>query len=154
VTAWIAVGNCAVGALFAFGGLAVAPASIGFCALGLVPFGGIAIGLLALGGIGLGVWTFGGFALGWQSFGGCAVAWNAAVGGIALARKFALGGIAHAAQADNEIARTFIESNLFFRCVHAALGYCAWLNLLWVVPLLIQWRTVARARRPRERDAL
>ena len=147
VRAWIAVGNYAIGALFAFGGLAIAPASIGFCAIGLLPFGGIAIGVLALGGVALGVWTYGGLALGWQAFGGCAIAWNAAVGGVALARDFALGGIAHAAQAGNEAAKTFVQSNMFFRSIHALRKYSVWLNLLWVIPVVAQWQVVARARR-------
>ena len=146
VRAWIAVGNYAVGALFAFGGIAVAPVSIGFCAVGLVPFGGLALGLLALGGIGLGVWTYGGLVFGWQAYGGCAVAWNAAVGGIALAHDFALGGIAYGGPAGMEAAKAFIRSSLFFRCVHAVSNYTVWLNLLWVVPLVVQWRIVARAK--------
>jgi RNA polymerase sigma factor (sigma-70 family) len=145
VKAWIAIGNYAIGALFAFGGLAVAPASIGFCAVGLLPFGGIALGLLALGGVGIGVWTFGGLALG-----GCAIAWNASVGGIAVARDFALGGIAQAAQSNNKIAQMFMQSSPYFRWARAAVDYCVWLNLLWVVPLVVQWRIVAQARRRTE----
>ncbi len=150
VTAWIAVGNYTVGALFAFGGVAVAPVSIGFCAVGLVSFGGLALGLLALGGIGLGVWSFGGLVIGWQAWGACAIAWNAAAGGIALAHDFALGGIAYGGPAGREVAKAFIHSSLFFRCAHAVINYTVWLNLLWVVPLLIQWRIVARSRRRAE----
>jgi RNA polymerase sigma factor (sigma-70 family) len=147
VRAWIAVGNYAVGALFAFGGLAVAPASIGFCAVGLLPFGGVALGLLALGGVGIGVWTFGGLVVGWQALGGCAIAWSAAVGGIAWAHDFALGGLAHATQANNQAAKVFIESSQFFRCMRAIIPHSVWLNLFWVVPLVVQWRIVARTRR-------
>src|SRR5206468_12231690 len=80
VKAWIAAGDCAIGLLFAFGGMAVAPLSVGGCAIGLIPFGGMAVGPLALGGISLGLWSFGGLAIGWQSYGGCAIAWNAALG--------------------------------------------------------------------------
>src|SRR5207249_3269949 len=40
VKAWIAVGDRAVGGLFAFGGLAMAPVAIGGISVGLVSFGG------------------------------------------------------------------------------------------------------------------
>ena len=147
VTAWIAVGNFAVGGLFAFGGLAIAPASIGFCAVGLLPLGGLTLGVLALGAVALGVWAFGGLAIGWQSFGCFALAWNAASGDLSLARDFALGHIAQATQINNDVAREFIQSNWFFRATHIALRHSIWLNLLWVTPLVVQWRTIARARR-------
>jgi RNA polymerase sigma factor (sigma-70 family) len=143
VKAWIAVGNYAIGALFAFGGLAIAPLSIGWCAIGLLPFGGIAIGLFALGGFGLGVWTYGGLALGWMAYGGCAIAWKAALGGIALAHEYALGGIAYGGPGGIEAAKAFIQSSLFFDYTHALAKHFVWLNLLWVVPLLTMWRTVA-----------
>jgi hypothetical protein len=150
VTAWIAVGNYAIGGLFAFGGMAIAPASIGFCAVGLLPLGGLAIGLLALGGFALGIWTYGGLAIGWQAFGCFAVAWNAAAGELSLAHGFALGRIAQAAQANNEIARHIIGANWFFRSMRALLRQGLWLNLLWVLPLVVQWRVIAGARRRRD----
>jgi hypothetical protein len=137
--AWIAIGDCALGLLFAFGGLAVAPVSIGGCAVGLIAFGGCAIGALALGGFRLGVWAFGGLAIGWQAFGGFAIAWSAAMGGFAIARDFALGGFAHAAQANNEVAGRLIRPLLFFRSGEAALRYLVWLNLLWIIPMMAWW---------------
>jgi len=150
VTAWIAVGNFAVGGLFAFGGIAVAPFSVGLCAVGVLPFGAIALGLFVFGGFALGAWTFGVLAIGWQASGCCAIAWNAAVGGISLAHDFALGGIAHAAQANNGIARQFIGPNLFFHCSQIIARFTVWLNLVWVVPVTLQAWIVARARRRRE----
>ncbi|HUI05592.1 MAG TPA: sigma-70 family RNA polymerase sigma factor [Verrucomicrobiae bacterium] len=104
---------------------------------------------IAVGDSAIGVLcAFGGLAIGWQAFGGCAVAWNAAVGGVAVARDFALGGIVHAAQANNEIAGQAIRSNAFFQYGQIALRHLAWLNLLWLLPL-IQWRRVV-ARRARQ----
>ena len=70
VKAWIASGDYAVGLLFAFGNLAIAPVSIGALAIGLLSFGGCAVGLISLGGFSLGVWSFGALAFGWQVFGG------------------------------------------------------------------------------------
>jgi len=153
VRAWIAAGDFAVGALVGFGGVTIAPISIGGLAIGLLPFGGCAVGLIALGGFGLGVWTWGGFAVGWQAFGGCALAWNAAFGGAAIARDFAVGGFAVAAQANDAIARQFVDSNWFFHGSQAMSRYAFWLNTIWVVPLLLCWRAVTRARRRDERRA-
>jgi RNA polymerase sigma factor (sigma-70 family) len=150
VKAWIAAGDCAVGLLFAFGGMAIAPVSIGGMAMGLLPFGGCAVGVFALGGFSLGVWSFGGLALGWQVFGGCAIGWNAALGGVAIAHDYALGGIVQAAQANNEIAARFMQLNPFFQHAPIALRYLAWLNLLWIIPMLVWWRVVSCSRRRRE----
>ncbi len=149
VKAWIASGEYAVGLLFAFGNLAIAPVSIGALPIGLLSFGGCAVGLLSLGGFSLGLWSFGALAFGWQVFGGCAIAWNAANGGIAVAHDFAVGSIAHALQANNDAAQSYLQSNLFFQHARLPLRYLAWLNLLWVIPMLARWRVVASSRRRR-----
>ncbi len=150
VTAWIASGDYAVGLLFAFGNLAIAPVSIGALAIGLSSFGGCAVGLLSLGGFSLGIWSFGALAFGWQVFGGCAIAWNAANGGIAIAHNFAVGSIAHALEANNDAAHSYLQTNLFFQHARLPLRYLAWLNLLWVIPMFARWRVVARSRRRRD----
>lgn len=146
VRAWIAVGDCAMGLLFAFGGFAVAPLSVGGCAIGVLAFGGSAFGLLSMGGISIGAWSFGGLALGWQAFGGCAIAWNAAMGGVAVARDFALGGLASAAQVNNSVAAEFIKPLPFFRFGEVAFRYLAALNLLWIIPMFYWWRAVAKRK--------
>jgi RNA polymerase sigma factor (sigma-70 family) len=147
VKAWIAAGNQAVGLLFAFGGVAIAPVSMGGLALGFVSFGGCSVALLSLGGFSFGVWSFGALAFGWQVFGACAIAWNAASGGVAVAHDFAAGGIALALQANNEAARSYLRSSLFLQHAHLVLRHLAWLNLLWVIPMLARWRVVVRSRR-------
>jgi RNA polymerase sigma factor (sigma-70 family) len=147
VRAWIAVGDTAIGALFAFGGIAVAPLSIGGCAIGLFPFGGAAIGAVALGGFSVGIWSLGGLAIGWQAFGGCAIAWSAAVGGVSIARDFALGGNAVAVQSGNAAAQAFIGAQPFFRgAAYIFQHLLAWLNLIWVIPMIFWWRLVRRAK--------
>jgi RNA polymerase sigma factor (sigma-70 family) len=147
VTAWIAVGNYAVGGLLAFGGIAVAPFCVGGLTIGLLPFGGLALGIMPLGGIALGVLAFGGVVVGWQAIGGFALAWKAAVGGLAIAHDFALGGIAHAAQANNDIAQQFTNSNWFFRIVQAVNRHWVWMNFIWIAPLFAQWQIITRSRR-------
>ncbi|MEJ0089391.1 MAG: sigma-70 family RNA polymerase sigma factor [Limisphaerales bacterium] len=150
VKAWIAVGDCAFGGLFAFGGIAIAPVSIGGCAFGLAPLGGITMGLFAMGAITLGVGAFGGLALGFWSFGGCAIAWKAAMGGVAIAHDFAVGGVAHALQANNELATQFFHSNMFFRCTQFAGNHSILFNLIWVIPMIVQWWIIAKKSRERK----
>jgi RNA polymerase sigma factor (sigma-70 family) len=150
VKAWIAAGDCAVGGLLAFGGVAIAPFSIGGLAIGLLPFGGCAVGVFALGGFALGGWVWGGLALGWQAFGGCAIAVSAAMGGVAIAHDFALGGFAQAMQTNNDFAKEMIQSNPFFRWSQVISNYAIWLNFIWIAPMLLWWRAVARKRRLEE----
>ena len=153
VRAWIASGDFAVGLLFASGNLAIAPVSIGASAIGLISFGGCAAGLLSLGGFSVGLWSFGALAFGWQAFGACAIAWNAANGGIAIAHNFAVGGIAHALQANNYAAGAVFQQDLFFHHPRRLLLYVAWLNLLWVIPMLGRWRVAAGHRCRRDYGA-
>jgi len=149
VKAWIAIGNMAIGGLFACGGGAIAPVSMGGFSLGLLSFGGLALGGVALGGIAAGVWPlFGGVIIGWQAFDGCfAIGWNAAVGAFALAHDFALGRFVHAAQANNEVARHFIFPNPFFRCAEFIQRHWLWLNLIWAIPFFVMWRVSRRVKR-------
>lgn len=147
VRAWIASGDFAAGLLFASGHLAIAPVSIGGTAIGLLSFGGCAMGLISLGGLSVGLWSFGALVFGWQTYGACAIAWSAANGGIAIAHDYAFGGIAYALQANNEVARAYFQENLFFHNPRRFLLLLAWLNLFWVIPMLVRWRIVARGSR-------
>jgi hypothetical protein len=144
VRAWLAVGDVAFGGLFAFGGVAIAPFCMGGLALGLVPFGGCAVGLLALGGFSLGWWSFGGCAIGWLAYGACALAWKGAVGGLAVAHSFALGTAAYATHFNDAVAQAFADSSSFFRYGQVLLRHLYWVNLLWIIPLMLWWRIEKR----------
>ncbi len=153
VKAWIAIGSShAVGLLFAAGGIAIAPLSFGGIAIGLLPFGAVALGILPIGACSIGTWAVGSLAIGWQALGSCALAWNVAMGGIAVAHDFALGSIAHAAQANTEIARQFVQQNLFLRYAQVVLDHGIWVMLIWVTPLILRARIVAQARRRQEKE--
>jgi RNA polymerase sigma factor (sigma-70 family) len=140
VKAWIAAGDSAVGMIFAYGGLAIAPISFGGLAVGLLTIGGFAIGLVTFGGFSLGPWAIGGMAAGWQAFGGCAIAWWGAQGGVAVAHDFALGVVALARHANDAAAREFFTNSGFFRTVQVAMCYVGWLNLIFLFPLVLWWR--------------
>lgn len=148
VKAWIAIGSShAVGLIFAAGGLAVAPVSLGGIAIGLLPLGGMALGIFTLGAISLGVWAWGGLAIGWEISCGCGLAWHAAMGGIVAAHGLADGAVSFAPQANNQLTAEFIQQSLFFRISRAMINHGFLIMLLWVIPMALQARIVAQARR-------
>jgi len=151
VKGWIAIGSShALGGLFAFGAIAVAPISLGGIAIGLLPFGAIAIGGFSLGAISLGIWALGGAAIGWEVCCGCGVAWHAAIGGIVAARDYAYGGVAYALQTNTAAAKQFFAQNLFFRISRVLSTHNFWLMMVWIIPLALQSRLTARVHRRRE----
>ncbi len=116
VKGWFAAGDAAIGVIFAFGGLAIAPISFGGFAVGLLTLGGFAVGIVPLGGFSLGVWALGGLACGLQAFGGRAVGWTAAQGGLAIAHEVATGGVALARHANDAAAEAFMRDSTFWLC--------------------------------------
>ncbi len=142
VTGWIVMGNFAIGGLFAFGGVAAAPFSIGALTFGLVAFGGFAFGFAALGGLAFGLFALGGIIFGWQAIGGCAIGWQSAVGNLAFAHDYAMGRIARALQANNDAASQFINSGFFLPLAEFINRHLLLMNLVWILPLFIQWRLV------------
>jgi RNA polymerase sigma factor (sigma-70 family) len=152
IKAWIAFGHHAVGGLFAFGATAVAPFAIGGMAIGVFTLGGFVAGGLSFGAFAFGVGAQGVIALGWQSAGFCAVAWSAATGAFAFAHDFATAAFAHALQANTDAARQFIDSAPILRFFRFENRHSLWINFLWIAPLFIQWRLIARSRR-REQSA-
>jgi RNA polymerase sigma factor (sigma-70 family) len=151
VKAWIAVGGShAVGLLFAWGGLAVAPICLGGITIGIVPFGAIALGVFSFGAASAGVWAYGGAAIGWQVFCGCGLAWHSAVGGIVAARDFALGGIGRAAEMNNAMAHQFFQQDIFSRIAQTISNHNILMMLIWVLPVSWQAHIIAKARHQRE----
>jgi RNA polymerase sigma factor (sigma-70 family) len=150
---WIAIGDVAYGALFAVGGIAIAPISFGGVSLGLLAVGGVSLGLVAHGGLALGLYgASGGVAVGYLAHGGGAAAWYAAEGGFAAARDLAVGGIAQAAHANDSTAKAAIRAMAFFR-------WAKWNSLhpvLFIIgysPMLLILMQVWRAKRVMEKGA-
>jgi RNA polymerase sigma factor (sigma-70 family) len=148
VMAWIAIGECPLGLLFAFGSSAIAPIAIGGGAIGLISFGGCAIGVFACGGFTIALGSFGGLALGYQSFGGFALGWRAAVGGIAIAHSYALGEIALAAHANGALAESALSHERFFRVTQFLAKYMLFMHALWVVPMILWRRALRKSKTP------
>jgi RNA polymerase sigma factor (sigma-70 family) len=150
VKAWFAAGECAIGGIFAFGALAIAPVSFGGAAVGILPFGGLSLGVLALGGFAIGVWSAGGLVVGVWAFGAVAAGWQAAYGAMAVAHDYAIGeSAAVALHANDSMARAMMDRNPFFQHALAMESYAVWVNLLFLAPFVWRLWSVRRAARDR-----
>jgi RNA polymerase sigma factor (sigma-70 family) len=146
---WIAIGSVAYGALFAAGGVAIAPISMGGFAVGLVALGGATLGVLSFAGLALGVWAVGGAAVGYEAFAGGAMGWRAAMGGMAVAHDFALGGAAFAQHANDAAAQMFMQNSTFFRCAAWTMRHA--MLLIWLPMLLVIWQVMQTRKRNKQR---
>ncbi len=110
VLAWIAGGDRAYGLLFAWGGVAVAPLSIGAVSIGLISIGTVSFGLLSCGTAAMGLFAFGCVAWGvdamaWLS----ATGWNTAgSGGFSISAHAAAGPVAFGPHANDPTAQARI----------------------------------------------
>ncbi len=154
VRAWIAIADdAAIGVIFAFGGMAIAPICIGGFAVGGVVFSGFGAGVLCYAGFGLGVWTVGGLVSGLMAVGGCAAGWKAALGGIAVAHQFAQGGVALAPHANDAVAQAFIGDHAFFHYSLLLVTKWLWPTLLaTTLPSLFIWRATRKRRNQEQRS--
>lgn len=112
VVGWIAGGDHAYGILFAWGGVAIAPISVGIISVGLISVGAVGIGLFGLGTIGIGVIGFGASAIGYKAYASfSALGWNSAFSGIgfSIANEAAIGPFAFAKHINNEQAGEIIN---------------------------------------------
>ena len=152
VFGWFAGGDRAFGLVFAWGGLAVAPFSVGAVAIGVLAVGGVSFGAISLGTFAVGL-----FALGAVSFGVKALAWlsatgweSAQAGGFALARLAAEGPVAFAQHANDSVARSLLADPTAERNQILLL---AMLSVLPLIPIAAYARAVRHrlGRTARER---
>jgi hypothetical protein len=155
VKGWIAITDgFAFGGLFAYGGVAIAPVSIGACAVGLLAYGGAAFGGVTWAGFSFGIWAFGAFTFGWEAFsGGCAIAWHLAWGyQYAIAHDYALGaGTVRAVEANTPFVEGLVKATWGHDVVVTLTPYFYWLMWLWAIPMMVfmmgnMIRTVARRK--------
>jgi RNA polymerase sigma factor (sigma-70 family) len=115
VFGWVAAGDRAYGLLFAWGGFAVAPISVGIVSVGLFSVGAIGIGLFGIGTIGIGLIGFGASAIGYKAYASfSALGWDSAFSGIgfSIAKEAAIGPFAFAKQINNEQAAEILNLSL------------------------------------------
>ena len=110
VFGWFAGGDRAYGLLVAWGGLAVAPISVGVVSVGLISLGSLSVGLFSLGTVAVGLLGFGCMAVGVKAYAWLsALGWSTAAGsGFAIARIAAEGPLAFAQHANDSVARQIL----------------------------------------------
>lgn len=104
--AWVAGGAKAYGLLIAWGGIAVAPFSVGILSVGIFTIGTVGLGLFATGAAAIGGLSFGASAIGYKAYASLtALGWQSAFSnGFSVAKEAAIGPISYAAQVNNNIA--------------------------------------------------
>ncbi|MBS0661830.1 MAG: RNA polymerase sigma factor [Verrucomicrobia bacterium] len=136
VKAWIAISDgTAVGGLFAFGRVALAPFSMGLFGVGLLSVGIFALGFGAMGGA----------AAGWWSHGVAVAGGEAAKGVLAWAPHYVDGArsfMSHAVHAGDAIAKAYFQEHAFYRFTAITAKGLFWAAMFgWVMPsVLISWQ--------------
>jgi len=112
VFGWLAGGDRAYGLICAWGGLAVAPVSVGAVSVGLVSIGSCSFGLVSLGTIAFGWLAMGCASVGVKAFGWLsALGWDTAQsGGFGLAGRAAEAPVAFAAHVNDAAARAILAN--------------------------------------------
>ncbi|MCO7223276.1 RNA polymerase sigma factor [Pleionea sp. CnH1-48] len=133
VVGWIAGGEHAFGLLFAWGGIAIAPISVGIISVGVISIGAIGLGLIGLGTVAIGVVGFGASAIAYKGYASLsALGWESAYsGGFSIAKEAALGPISFAKHINNEQAAEIANLVLFAQSYLWALGF---ISILVIVP--------------------
>ena len=106
VVGWVAGGDQAYGLLFAWGGVAIAPVSVGIVSVGLISIGAVGAGLIGIGTVGIGIIGFGASAIGYKAYASfSALGWDSAIsGGFSIAKEAAIGPMAFAKHINSEQA--------------------------------------------------
>ena len=143
---WVAIGDRAVGILFAMGAFAMGTVSVGSVSVGVVAVGGVSLGVVSLGGVAFGFLVLGSLAAGVFALGAFAIGWAGSSGGIAVARHFALGGLAIAEHPNDPAAAAFAAEHHLGAVFYSLL---ALVFILAVVPTAFAaWLTRRRSTSP------
>jgi len=142
--AWIAAGDRAYGVIFAWGGFAVAPISVGIVSCGLVTVGAVGFGLVGIGAVGIGLLAMGASAIGYKAYASLsALAWKSAFSpGFSIAKEGAIGPIAYAEQVNNQAAAAISNLSTVDQTYALILGIMA---VLVIVPV-VWWARAVRKR--------
>ena len=140
---WIAAGHKAYGVLFAWGGFAVAPISVGIVSFGLVTVGAVGFGLVGMGTVGIGLLAMGATAIGYKAYASLsALGWESAFSqGFSIAKQAAIGPIAYAEQVNNEMAASISNLSTVNQTFAVILGVMA---LLVIAPVVWYSRAVRK----------
>lgn len=140
---WFAFGQKAYALLFAWGGIAVAPISVGAVAFGLFPIGAVTFGLIAVGTVSIGWFALGVSAIGYKALGSMsALGWDAAFSySFSVAKHAAIGPIAYAEQINDEVASSLLSLSSANDYFTIAFGIMA---VMILIPSVLYARVVKR----------
>lgn len=141
--AWIALGDRAYGLLFAWGGFAVAPISVGIISCGILTVGAVGFGLIAMGTVGVGLLAMGASAIGYKAYGSLsAMGWESAFSpAFSMAKEAAIGPIAYAGEVNNDLAASIVNLSTVNQ---SYVWFLAVMALMVIVPVVWYARTVRR----------
>jgi len=133
---WIAGGSYAHGLLFAWGGVAIAPISVGIVSFGIITIGAVGFGLFSTGTVAIGFVAFGASAIGYKAYASLSsLGWESAFSsGFSIAKEGAIGPIAYATQVNNEQALELTNLTLFtqsFQWILAVMALLVILPSIW-----------------------
>ena len=143
VVGWFAGGDRAYGLVFAWGGVAVAPISVGAVSAGLFTIGTCSFGVFSLGTV-----AFGWLAVGCASVGYNAYAWLSALGwdtaqsgGFGVASRAVEASVGFAAHVNDAAARAILANPSVEQHLMVVISV---LTVLSMVPLIYYFRAVRR----------
>jgi len=133
---WIAGGSYARGLLFAWGGVAIAPISVGIISIGVITIGAVGFGLFSAGTIAIGFIAFGSSAVAYKAYAAfSSIGWESAFSsGFSIAYEAAIGPFAYAKHVNNEQAAEIVNLVLFgqtYQWVLAAIAVLVIVPSIW-----------------------
>jgi len=133
---WIAGGSYAKGLLFAWGGVAIAPISVGIISFGIITIGAVGIGLFSAGTVAIGFIAFGSSAVAYKAYAAfSSLGWESAYSsGFSIAYEAAIGPFSYAQQVNNEQAAETMNLVLFgqtYQWVLAAIALFVIVPSIW-----------------------
>lgn len=108
---WLAAGSHAHGLIFAWGGIAVAPISVGIVSVGIITIGAVGFGIFSVGAVAIGIIGFGASAIGYKAYSSLSsLGWESAFSnGFSIANEAAIGYIAYADHVNDDVAAAIVD---------------------------------------------
>lgn len=130
---WISGGSYAHGLLFAWGGVAIAPISVGIISIGLFSIGAVGIGVMGIGTVAIGLIGFGASSIAIKAYGGMsALGWQSAFSnGFSIAKNAAIGPVSLAEHTNNDTAAELVNLPILADYYY---GILAIITVLVIVP--------------------
>lgn len=140
---WVAGGTHAYGLLFAWGGVAIAPISVGIISVGVITVGAVGLGIFGMGTVAFGVIAFGASAIGYKAYASLSsVGLESAFSqGFSIANQAAIGPIAIGEHTNNDIAVQLAQLSLLNIHYH---WFLAAIAVLVIVPAALHAYTVRK----------